>query len=112
MDDSGFDEVVLPEGTQRARLMAYGPVVGEHHDAAMFGPNRNPLRPGDVAASPDYGFDQGDVVDVGDGRLRTVADWSYYHPGIPTSRTIELRDKPDQGRGYVQKGQFRRSGSS
>src|SRR6266478_2632603 len=96
--ESSSDSLAMP-----VRLMSYGPIVNEYHHAAMFGPARNRLQPYDVAASPDTGLQQGNVIDIGDGRLRRVADWSFRREGVPTSHTIELRDKTDQGHGTVRK---------
>jgi len=45
--------------TAKVRVMAYGPVVGEHHRDAMFGPEGNALQPYDVAASPNLGLKLG-----------------------------------------------------
>jgi hypothetical protein len=86
--------------SQPARVMEYGPIAGEYHHAAMYGPQGNQLTDYDVAASPDYGFNQGDWVTV-NGRLHRVGDLSYRAPGVPNRRTIELRDQHDQGHGAV-----------
>lgn len=87
----------LPGG-QQVRLLNYGPIVNEYHRDAMFGPQGNALGPDDVAASPDLGYKLGSLIDLGDGKLRRVADWSYLRPGVPTSKTIELRDKIASGK--------------
>lgn len=88
---------------QPVRQMAYGPVVGETHRDAMFGPAGNALTQTDVAASPDTGLKQGDLIMAQDGTLHTVADWSYLHPNQPTHNTIEFRDRKDQGHGFIKK---------
>jgi len=92
----------LPDNSQRARIMAYGPVVGERYHDAMYGPRDNYLQPFDVAVSKDMGLELGDWIEV-NGKPRRVADWSYFSPGNPTSQTIELRDEKDQGYGTWRK---------
>ncbi len=82
------------------RVMAYGPIVGEHHHDAMFGPRGNALEPYDVAVSPNLGLNLGEWIEV-NGKARRVADWSYVKPGVPTKDTVEIRDQKDQGRGTI-----------
>jgi hypothetical protein len=82
------------------RVMAYGPVVGEHHHDAMYGPQGNALQPYDVAVSPNLGLNLGDWIEV-NGQARRVADWSYRKPGVPTKDTVEIRDEGDQGHGTI-----------
>jgi hypothetical protein len=95
--DAGFFSDLVPE-SKSVRVMAYGPVVGEHHHSAMFGPEGNALQPYDVAASPNLGLQLGEWINV-NGKDRRVADWSYLKPGVPTKDTIEIRDDKDQGHG-------------
>lgn len=96
-DGAGFFSDLVPEA-KSVRVMAYGPVVGEHHHSAMFGPEGNALQPYDVAVSPNLGLGLGEWIDV-NGKARRVADWSYLKPGVPTKDTIEIRDDKDQGHG-------------
>jgi len=95
---AGFFSDLVP--TEKVRVMAYGPVVGEHHHSAMFGPQGNKLEPFDVAVSPNLGYNLGDWIEV-NGKSHRVADWSYLKPGVPTKNTVEVRDGPDQGRGTI-----------
>src|SRR4029077_1845039 len=106
--DAGIFSDLIPEQSAatpatpgaKVRIMAYGPIVGEHHRAANFGPAGNPLQPYDVAASPNLGFKLGEWIDV-KGKPYRVADWSYLRPGVPTRDTIEVRDMKDQGRAPI-----------
>jgi len=93
---SAFDPDADPPVTTLLRGLNYGPVVGEFHRDAMFGPQGNKLGPKDVAVSPDTGLQLGDLIKAR-GKDYTVADWSYHAPGRPTSRTIEFRDAPASG---------------
>jgi hypothetical protein len=97
-----FSEIADPVESERLRVMAYGPVVGEYHRDAMVGPQGNRLQPYDAAVSPNLldRYPVGSWIDV-NGRPHRVADYSYYHPGRPTRNTIEVRDTPDQGYGQV-----------
>ncbi len=84
----------------KVRVMAYGPVVGEHHHDAMYGPQGNKLEPYDVAVSPNLGLQLGEWIEV-NGKSRRVADWSFLKPGVPTKNTVEIRDAGDQGHGTI-----------
>jgi hypothetical protein len=88
-----------------AKALAYGPIVGERHRDAMFGPNGNELKPTDVAISPNLekaaGLKLGDWVDVSvDGKSigkRQFNDRSFLSPGKPTHDVVELRDRDISG---------------
>jgi hypothetical protein len=77
-------------------VLSYGPEDNEFHHDAMYGPAGNALQPYQIAISPGLaqkrGIKLGDWVNVA-GKDRQVADWSYLHPGDPTTNTIEIRDR-------------------
>lgn len=89
------------------RVMAYGPVVGEHHHDAMYGPDGKALQPFDVAVSPNLleKYPLGSWIKVA-GKDRRVADVSYFSPGRPTHDTVEIRDAGDQGYGEITRSEF------
>jgi len=88
-----------------AKALAYGPIVGERHRDAMYGPKGNELKPTDVAISPNLekaaGLKLGDWVDVSvDGKSigkRQFNDRSFLSPGKPTNNVVELRDRDISG---------------
>lgn len=97
-----WDQLETVPDAQVLGALNYGPVVGEHHHDAMFGPMGNPLDWYDVAVSPDTGLQLGDVIKAR-GKHYTVADWSYHEPGVPTSGKIEFRDAPADGKIIVER---------
>lgn len=94
-ESNNFFSDVPDLGTQNVKARVYGPVVGEHHHDAMFGPNKNPLGETDVALSPDLleVYPLGSQI-KSNGKEYTVADVSYVKPGHPNINTIEFRDNP------------------
>jgi hypothetical protein len=86
----------LASTTAGVKGRVYGPVVGETHHDAMYGPTGRALGENDVALSPDLlkQYPLGSNI-ISGGKNYTVADVSFVKPGHPNTNTIEFRDRKD-----------------
>src|SRR4030095_8750357 len=87
----------MPRYSGASRALAYGPVVGEYHRAAMYGPGGSALTPRDIAVSPGSGYRLGQQVSASDASgnpcgTYNIGDWSYGRGG-PTKGTVEFRER-------------------
>src|SRR6266481_1954078 len=93
-DDGPWTDFQSDDTISDVRGKAYGPIVGEYHRDAMYGPKGNALGEKDVALSPDLQkkFPHGSKVLANGQGPYTVADVSYLTKGYPNKNTIEFRD--------------------